>query len=253
MPYVNCFRGLRWLHVRGHKHRDVKPGNVLVQESNPLSLVPTDFGQVSFSHAVSFTGTPGFRAPEIFLGRQEGSETEQKSAVDIYSLGMTLIWLLSPYIYAHGIPQTPLWTEDQHDELVGSKLEAAISCNINANEGLALAAARDMVQWDPDDRPSADDCLQLPWLITTPLRKSPRHNGKVKNYKLSASYNSKGGIQKGGTQKGKAKNGPFIAPGNLLAPAPAQAPFGGVVANDRIKEEDIKEAKKYPLAMELCT
>lgn len=253
MPYFNCFRGCVTFASKATYIVTLSPGTSWFKNWILLSLVLTDFGQVSFSHAISFTVTPGYRAPDIFLGRQEGSETEQKAAIDIYSLGMTLIWLLSPHIYAHGIPETPLWTEDEHDELVGSLLGAAIRLTKNADKRDALATARDMTQWDPDDRPSAEECLQLPWLLTTPTRKSPRHNGQVKNYKLSAPYNIKGGIHKSRMQKGKAKNAPFIAAQNLLAPAHAQAPFGGVVANNPIKDEDVKEAKKYPRAMELCT
>lgn len=250
--------GLRWLHVQNRIHRDVKPWNVLVQELNPLSLVLTDFGQVSMSHAVSFTGTAGYRAPEVFLIRDESSEMLQKTAVDIYSLGMTLIWLLTPQVYAHGLPRTQPWTEGQHDQLVGSLLEDAIDRNPNADERDALAAARIMTHWDPDSRGSADDCLQLPWLLTTTTRKSPRQNGKAKNYRP---FSSRGGVQKSRMQKGKAKHVPVVAgQQDPFAPArAAEAPLGGTVAananaNDPFKEEeDVKEAKRYSRAMELCT
>lgn len=72
-------------------HRDIKPENILVDDSNNAYLI--DFGfsriggeEVSGSSVVK--GTPGFMPPEQLWGRLT-------KASDLYSLGMTLVCLLS--------------------------------------------------------------------------------------------------------------------------------------------------------------
>ena len=71
-------------------HRDLKPENILITESLDIYLI--DFGFASFGiEAVSgssvFKGTPGFIAPEQI--------TQPSLASDNYSLGVTLVCLLS--------------------------------------------------------------------------------------------------------------------------------------------------------------
>jgi serine/threonine protein kinase len=81
-------------------HRDIKPENILVDKHCNAYLV--DFGlarldskEVALSSIIA--GTPGFIPPEAQLGRP------QTEASDLYSLGVTLICLLS------GIPSSAVW------------------------------------------------------------------------------------------------------------------------------------------------
>lgn len=71
-------------------YRDMKPANVMYDaETDRLSLI--DFGIARFVHSsqnVTAIGTVGYAPPELFLGKVT-------PASDIYSLGVTLIHLLT--------------------------------------------------------------------------------------------------------------------------------------------------------------
>ncbi|WP_343234012.1 protein kinase [Streptomyces sp. CdTB01] len=83
---------LRQVHARGVLHRDIKPGNVLVDGSlDPdRRIVLTDFGIAAIQDAKALTmvgmlvGSPDYMAPERISGRPQGPPS------DIWSLGATL-------------------------------------------------------------------------------------------------------------------------------------------------------------------
>ncbi|MFE7857025.1 protein kinase [Streptomyces sp. NPDC057403] len=83
---------LRQVHARGVLHRDIKPGNVLVDGSlePDRRIVLTDFGIAAIQDAKALTmvgmlvGSPDYMAPERISGRPQGPPS------DIWSLGATL-------------------------------------------------------------------------------------------------------------------------------------------------------------------
>ncbi|WP_455770583.1 protein kinase domain-containing protein [Streptomyces antibioticus] len=84
---------LRQVHARGVLHRDIKPGNVLVEEAGESGdgrVVLTDFGIAAIQDTKALTmvgmlvGSPDYMAPERIAGRPQGPPS------DNWSLGATL-------------------------------------------------------------------------------------------------------------------------------------------------------------------
>ncbi|MFF5478363.1 protein kinase [Streptomyces sp. NPDC012935] len=90
---IGLLAALRQVHDRGVLHRDIKPGNVLVETEVARGrgrVVLTDFGIAAIQDAKALTmvgmlvGSPDYMAPERISGRPQGPPS------DIWSLGATL-------------------------------------------------------------------------------------------------------------------------------------------------------------------
>jgi serine/threonine-protein kinase len=91
-------------HSRGVIHRDVKPGNVLVDHHGRVFLI--DFGASLPARAAALgegggTGTPAYMAPEQFSDRSSG-RVQLDVRCDIYSLGVVFYQLLTGHRPFHG-------------------------------------------------------------------------------------------------------------------------------------------------------
>jgi serine/threonine-protein kinase len=82
-------QGLEALHARGMVHRDIKPGNILVDAKGCVRIA--DFGLVTDELILGYAAAAGYKdhlAPEVLSGKN----TSVKS--DIWALGMTFYRLL---------------------------------------------------------------------------------------------------------------------------------------------------------------
>ena len=119
---------LQFAHDKGLIHRDVKPGNILVSESEGAVL--TDFGLVKAMHASgmtatgSFLGTPHYMAPEIWKGEQVSSATDQ------YALACILAELLSGQVLYDGMTPPAVMAKHFQPPTLPVKWPAHISVDL---------------------------------------------------------------------------------------------------------------------------
>lgn len=90
--------GLGAAHARGIVHRDVKPGNIFLENGQIARVKLLDFGIARHDDAVTaltvtgtLMGTPGYMAPE----QAKGPRRQYDGRVDIFSLGCVLFECLA--------------------------------------------------------------------------------------------------------------------------------------------------------------
>jgi eukaryotic-like serine/threonine-protein kinase len=89
---VQTARALEEMKKEGLVHRDLKPGNIMIDKSDKVTLIDLGFageGMVGRVDEESTLGTPAYLAPE-----QARGESDLDSRADIYSLGATLYHLV---------------------------------------------------------------------------------------------------------------------------------------------------------------
>ncbi len=195
---VSLLPVLDYIHKRGIIHRDIKPSNIIwCQKDNKPVLIDFGIAKEVMSTAINdqgeartiVVGTQGFMPPEQAAGQPVYSS-------DIYSLGMTAIYLLT------GNPDdTQKWRQDVD---ISNHLAAVLTKATHSYPGERYPNAKAMLaDLQPQDflAPSVNKIIDIADIETTPLSgytsKSPvevisytreeyRHRqillNKVKNY-----------------------------------------------------------------------
>lgn len=143
--------GVKYLHDSRIIHRDLKLGNLFLNDQ--LHVKIGDFGlatRITFEgeRKMSLCGTPNYLAPEILLRKGHSYE------VDIWSLGCIMYTLL--------VGQPPFETKSMKETFVKIR-----NCDFNLPSILRKTAAKmiiEMLQSNPDERPTAGQLLQFEFL-----------------------------------------------------------------------------------------
>src|SRR6266404_1254109 len=154
-------RTVHYAHEHHILHRDIKPGNILLDRQGEPHL--TDFGlarlvetESTITRTMEVLGTPSYMAPEQAVGNNAGVT----SATDVYGLGAVLYQLLTghPPFAAGTIYETVrlvLDTEPQQPRLWNRKIDRdlatiCLKCldkDPRRRYASALALAEDLERW----------------------------------------------------------------------------------------------------------
>src|SRR5437879_4934473 len=158
---VKIARTTHFAHERGILHRDIKPGNILLDRRGEPHL--TDFGlarlienQSTVTNSFDVLGTPSYMAPEQAAGRVK----ELTAAADVYSLGAVFYQMLTGQPpFAGGTTyetiRLVLETEPRNTRLWNPKVDVDLATiflksrenNPQRRYSSALALAEDLERW----------------------------------------------------------------------------------------------------------
>ena len=154
-------RTVHYAHEHGILHRDIKPGNILLDVKGEPHL--TDFGlarllesESTVTRTLEVLGTPSYMAPE----QAAGNNTKLTNATDVYGLGAVLYQLLTGHPpFAGGTTyetvRLVVETEPRHPRLWNRKVDHDLSTiclkclekDPSGRYASALALAEDLERW----------------------------------------------------------------------------------------------------------
>ena len=154
-------RTVHYAHEHGILHRDIKPGNILLDQKDEPHL--TDFGlarlvegESTVTRTMEVLGTPSYMAPEQAVGNNDAVS----SVTDVYGLGAVLYQLLTGHPpFAGGTTYETikllLDTEPRQPRLWNAKIDRDLSTiclkclekDPKRRYSSALALAEDLERW----------------------------------------------------------------------------------------------------------
>ncbi|XP_067331578.1 serine/threonine-protein kinase MAK-like isoform X2 [Channa argus] len=204
-------QGLSFIHKHGYFHRDLKPENLLCM--GPELVKIADFGLAreirSQPPYTDYVSTRWYRAPEVLL-----KSSSYSSPIDVWAVGciMAELYTLRPLFPGNsevdeifkicqvlGTPKKSDWPEGYNlaasmnfrfPKCVPTSVRSLIP---NASDE-AITLMKDMLQWDPEKRPSVVQALRYPYFhvgqaLGAPLKYSEQHKVQQKASEAAAEPN----------------------------------------------------------------
>ena len=181
---IELLEALDFAHEAGIIHRDVKPGNVMIDASGHAKL--TDFGvarvtepdgnQAEATRAGAMVGTPSYMSPEQVQGQQVDRRT------DIFSAGIIFYQFLTGRKPFEGtsfalqqkiVMEDPVWPSaivqvpPEFDRVVARALAKELEHRYQSARGFAAALKRILEGKPPED---PDEVLSRPLPAVSPPR-----------------------------------------------------------------------------------
>jgi protein kinase len=174
-----CLQGIAHMHRQGYFHRDIKPENILVIDS---TVKIADFGLARETRAkppfTEYVSTRWYRAPEVLL-----RSSAYNSPVDIFAMGCIMAELHNAQPLFPGSSEADqiyklaavLGTPTSQDWPEGVQLATRMRFKWPDFEKVPLATLfpglsvdatslmQDLLQYNPQRRPSASAALQYPF------------------------------------------------------------------------------------------
>lgn len=176
-------RGLKYLHTANIIHRDIKPGNLTVNENCELRIIDFGLARSEREEMTGYVATRWYRAPEIMLKWMHYTK-----AVDIWSVGCIVAEMythkvlfpgsdhvnqLNRILDVTGYPSQKLLEQVNEDARNYLEKNPKRPQRVNFSdyfEEITSPEAIDfidkMLQLDPNDRMSCEDALAHPYLRT---------------------------------------------------------------------------------------
>ena len=157
----HVLEGLNHLHHERHQvHRDMKPGNILLNSSGEVKI--SDFGissQLDNTNGMcsTFVGSTCYMGPERLSGRP------YSYAADVWSFGLIMLELaLGKYPYGQSSSYFKLLGDIQDAPPPTVPEDGAFTPHFAEFVSLCLSK-------DPQRRPNANELLKHPWLRRSPV------------------------------------------------------------------------------------
>ncbi|KAJ2901114.1 Calmodulin-dependent protein kinase cmk2 [Coemansia aciculifera] len=157
---IRCgYDSISYLHDHNIVHRDIKPENFIFKDrSRDAPLMLADFGIARIMKSddevlSTMCGSFGYAAPEVLLRKGHGK------AVDVWSMGVVTFSILCGY--------SPFWRFEEHKALMTAMLSDNIEFIDTYWWGISDNAKdfiRRSLKSNPDERMTAREALQHPWL-----------------------------------------------------------------------------------------
>jgi mitogen-activated protein kinase 15 len=177
---------LKYLHSAGVVHRDLKPSNILIKSDATIKLC--DFGLARAiddedppADLTDYIATRWYRAPEILFGSNQYTE-----AVDMWALGCIIAELvtgrplfpgsdtmdqLERVVACTGPPSQDdiesmdsSFTQTMLSNLSYSRARVTLDDKMEGSPPDAIDLVRKLIAFNPNDRPSAAQCLAHPYV-----------------------------------------------------------------------------------------